>query len=141
MLRVDVKICEVCKKEYRVKHSVAYRRKHCSKKCKAIFDSQRMKGNVLNNGSRKGERNNLWRGNDVGYGGVHKWVRKYYGVPKKCELCGTSTVPVGYKEKYFFQWSSKTGKYNRLRETWWTLCVKCHEKYDREILNKYKKIK
>lgn len=68
---------------------------------------------------------NTWKGDDVGYDGLHDWVEKHLGKPKKCEFCGTT-------ESRIFQWSNKSGKYKRELSDWQRLCVKCHVNYDYE---------
>ncbi len=69
----------------------------------------------------KGELSYHWKGNEVGYGGLHDWVRKQLGRPKKCERCGTIEA-----KKY--EWCNISGKYRRDLSDWERLCVSCHRK-------------
>lgn len=69
----------------------------------------------------KGENHQSWKGNTVGYGGVHQWMRKEYGIPTKCDECGTT-------EAKRYEWANISGKYNRDREDFRGLCVSCHRK-------------
>ena len=46
-----------------------------------------------------------WRGDDVGYSGIHRWIRRAKGVPEKCELCG--------EEEEEIEWSNKDHQYQR----------------------------
>jgi len=67
----------------------------------------------------RGENHPNWKGDNIGYGGVHDWIRKKYGTPSKCEECGTT-------ESKRFEWANITGNYNRDIKNWKRLCVKCH---------------
>lgn len=67
-----------------------------------------------------------WVGDNVGYGALHDWVRKYKGTPSLCEHCGTS-----HAKK--FEWANKSHEYLRDLDDWIRLCTKCHRKYDRSL--------
>jgi len=54
---------------------------------------------------------------------LHKWLRRHWGNPKKCKVCGDTKN---------IQWANKTGKYLRKRSDWLQLCKKCHPRYDYE---------
>ncbi len=75
----------------------------------------------------KGELNPNWKGNKVGYSGLHKWVVQQLGVPEICELCGK----IGLKN-HKIHWANKSHKYLRKLDDWIRLCVSCHRKYDYE---------
>jgi len=64
-----------------------------------------------------------WKGDGVGYYGVHDWLTKHYGQPKECEICGLNDP----KRKY--HWANLTN-YLRRRENWKRMCVSCHRLYD-----------
>jgi hypothetical protein len=64
-----------------------------------------------------------WKGDDVGYHALHRWVGKKLGRPSKCEHCGTETARK-------FEWANKSGKYLRSLDDWIRLCTRCHRKYD-----------
>lgn len=66
-----------------------------------------------------------WKGDDVGYDGLHKWVSKHRGNPKKCEHCGIDD------KKRWYHWANKSHEYKRDLEDWMRLCVPCHMKYDK----------
>jgi len=78
---------------------------------------KKMRDNQLN------ERNSNWKGDDVKYQGLHKWIRLNYGMPSKCEKCGTT-------EKRMYHWANISGEYKRDRSDWIRLCVPCHKKFD-----------
>lgn len=71
------------------------------------------------------KRGHGWKGDRVGYWGIHSWVEKEMGKPRKCDKCKTEKA-----KKY--DWSNKSGKYKRDLSDWQRLCVKCHFHYDRE---------
>ena len=82
------------------------------------------------------EKNPNWKGNRVGYIGLHTWVKRHKGEAIKCEFCG--------KEKTTsksIQWANKSHKYLRNLDDFISLCVSCHRKYDFKFLrfgnNKY----
>lgn len=113
-----VKTCEnkFCR-EYFTKakndtHEHFLTQKYCSISCAKV-------------GKRTGEENNKWLGDEVGYSGVHLWIRRAYGRPQFCEHCRTSA-------RRMYHWANRTGKYLRDREDWLRLCVPCHRKYDNE---------
>lgn len=72
-----------------------------------------------------------WRGNRVGYWGIHSWIEKQLGTPRRCEKCGTTSA-----KKY--DWSNKSGNYKRNISDWQRLCVTCHFYYDRKKFGKRK---
>ena len=72
-----------------------------------------------------GDKGYRWKGDKVGYRGLHHWMKKEFGKAFKCEFCGkTRTTPKS------IQWANKTGKYLRDRNDWLELCASCHKKYD-----------
>lgn len=69
-----------------------------------------------------GEKNGNWKGDFVGYHGLHRWVRNTKGKLNKCEQCGRTDGK--------FQWANKSGQYKRDVNDWIRLCVRCHDIYD-----------
>lgn len=74
--------------------------------------------------AQRGEKNHSWKGDNVGYGGVHAWVKSILGKPNKCEHCGNTNA-----KKY--EWANKSGKCKRDLNDWMRLCTKCHHKLDK----------
>lgn len=70
-----------------------------------------------------GEKGGSWKGNNVGYSGLHKWVERELGKPKQCESCKTIKA-----KKY--EWANKSHSYLRDKADWIRLCVACHHYYD-----------
>ena len=75
-----------------------------------------------------GIKNKVWRGDDVGYGALHDWVREKLGKPEFCEFCG--------KNGKRLHWANKDHKYKRNLFDWRRLCAKCHKKYDKKFIEK-----
>lgn len=71
-----------------------------------------------------GERNGSWKGEKVGYHGIHRWVYRWLGKPKVCTACGK----VG--EGRQMHWANVSGNYQRDLNDWRRLCAKCHKNYD-----------
>ena len=73
-------------------------------------------------GWNEGSKNPTWKGDKVGYHGLHDWVYRHKGKPKICKHCG------GFKN---VEWANKSLEYKRDLKDWDSLCRKCHFKYDR----------
>ena len=71
------------------------------------------------------DKSSHWKGEKVGYSGLHMYVRKHFGTPSFCELCGT-------KAKRKYHWARKTRAYSRKRKDWMRVCVPCHKRHDLE---------
>lgn len=69
----------------------------------------------------RGENHPSWKGDAVGYGGVHDWLRKEYGQPSFCEECGTTSAKR-------FEWANISLQYHRDRADYRRLCASCHRK-------------
>lgn len=69
------------------------------------------------------EKSWAWKGDKVGKIGLHFWVERQLGKPKKCIHCGTTKAKK-------FEWANKSQKYKRDVSDWLRLCTKCHSKYD-----------
>lgn len=67
----------------------------------------------------KGEKAYQWKGDNVGYPNLHKWVRKTFGKANHCERCQTLTA-----KRYV--WANKTGQYKRDISDWIQLCNSCN---------------
>ncbi len=129
-------LCTKCKKAVYKRGSViaAHKTFFCSARCQQSHKPsiERLKklriGLVSPNKGKKldyltNERHHGWKGDKVGYMGLHKWIGRHFGKPKKCEHCGT----IAAKK---FEWANRTGNYQRGREDWLRLCTRCHRRYD-----------
>lgn len=77
-----------------------------------------------------GENQWNWKGDDIGYQGLHNWVVGQLGKPMSCEFCGLNKIPDG--RKIYFHWANKSGEYKRDINDWLRLCAKCHKNYDNQ---------
>lgn len=72
----------------------------------------------------KNEKNPMWKGDNVGFKCLHKWVYRHKGRPGNCLFCGESN-----KKRV---WANKSREYKRDLEDWIPLCYSCHYKYDEQ---------
>lgn len=84
----------------------------------------KLKNRQAHIGKRTGEKNNKWKGDNVGYYALHAWVRAKYGKPNQCE---NKNCP---KKSTTYQWSNVSGRYLRDKKDWQQLCASCHKVYD-----------
>ena len=73
-------------------------------------------------GENIGKENNKWKGDDVGYYGLHTWVQRTLGKAEKCSICGET--------KKRIDWANRSRQYMRDIDDWLQLCSTCHGKYD-----------
>ena len=71
-----------------------------------------------------------WKGEDVGYGGVHQWVRKHKPKPMLCEECHKNEP---------FDLANISGEYKRDVNDYRWLCRRCHLKSDGRLYNRDEK--
>lgn len=69
----------------------------------------------------KGKNNGSWRGDDVGYRQLHKWVGSRLPKQKLCQMCH-KVQP--------YDLANITGVYDRDFKNWAYLCRSCHGIYD-----------
>ncbi len=134
------KICLTCQIEFSVWPSVveAGKGKYCSKACgfkgqlgkptwnKGLlgFRAGKKRPGVI----PKGEKNGCWKGESVGYSGLHQWIRKILGSADHCDECGLNQLPEG--KRRYFDWANISHEYKRSLEDWKQLCKKCHKAFD-----------
>lgn len=105
-----VRTCKQCGREYSAKPSE--RLLFCVQEC--YWEWQKH--------NTSGESNNAYKGDNVSYAGIHKYVGRVFDKPSSCERCSD----VGVK----MEWSNNDNKYRRVRDDWEYLCVPCHRKKD-----------
>jgi len=71
--------------------------------------------------AKLGDKNPLWKGENVGYGGIHEWVRSRMFKPKWCQRCNARPA---------FDLANRSGLYARDLNDWWWLCRRCHMELD-----------
>lgn len=94
----------------------------------SMIGNQNAKGNKPNitaftSETTKGKNNTNWKGDGVGYGALHSWIKRNFGRPDKCEECGSDNV-----KSYYGHWHNLNKKYNRDRMDWMFICAKCHRR-------------
>lgn len=67
-------------------------------------------------------KNQKWKGDDVGYSSLHEWVKRRIEKPNSCAFCGVSGKRI--------ELANKSYQYRRDIDDWLWLCKKCHVKYD-----------
>jgi hypothetical protein len=105
--KIISKVCGICNQTFLTYPSHVLRRKYCSHICGA-----------------KATRNG-WKGDGVGYVGLHTWVKKQLGQPRECKFCNKVEF-----NNYKIHWANISGKYKRDLEDWIRLCASCHKIYD-----------
>lgn len=117
------------------KHGLGYRHTNegrdrmREKRIAFLRDNPDYKGKLrewAKNWERKGEKNPLWKGDNVGYGGFHRWVREHKPKPDTCEFCG---------EKKRLDLAKMSENYTRNSEDYKYLCRRCHFILDGNIKN------
>ena len=71
---------------------------------------------------RKGEKNPIWKGDDVGNNALHAWVKRNLPKPNICQTDGCMKAP--------YDLSNITGIYDRNFENWKYYCRSHHMKFD-----------
>lgn len=80
-----------------------------------------------------GEKSPNWKGENVSYRELHKWIVKQLGKPIKCEHCGA------IRDKKRFHWANIDHKYRRNIDDYISLCGSCHKKYDIKLKKSFRK--
>lgn len=117
---IHPRICEVCNKGFMTTASEIKRggAKTCSRKCWRKY---------LNKTIKKGKESPNWKGDRVGNGALHDWVKRELGKPKFCEECKKAD-----KKKY--EWANISGEYKREVSDWKRLCTSCHKIFDNQVV-------
>ena len=84
---------------------------------------EKMRANMT---GQVGEKCRNWVDDKVGYFGIHDWLAKWYG---KADMCENKWC---LGEHDLFHWAKLEDKqYERRRENFIKLCVRCHNRYDK----------
>ena len=87
------------------------------RKRKAMLDETKRKIGLASSG----EHSSSWKGDEVGYFGLHARIKKILKKPLKCNFCGR-IKPLDL--------ANKSHEYKFELDDWVWLCRKCHVKYD-----------
>lgn len=101
-----------CKKCGKVKYHKYAKRIFCSRSCKSSYENT-------------GKRHPQWKGKEVGYNTIHRWVQRYFGHPRQCTECNIDGK-LNASGKWSIDWSNISGKYKRVKNDWRGLCRRCH---------------
>ncbi len=69
-----------------------------------------------------GANHSSWKGEAVGYRGLHYWIRRKNGHPIVCVQCGVRGRGI--------QWANTDGLYRRDPADYVGMCPSCHKKHD-----------
>lgn len=118
--------CVHCDREFKAKKEFKRRKqKYCSLECYRKEWVLSIRPKIKVHEGLSGSLNPSWKGDKVGYYGIHAWLYRERGKPRKCEHCGSEK-----KKKY--EWCNVDHKYKRDMKDWMRLCTSCHRKYDYE---------
>ena len=67
------------------------------------------------------DKNNNWKGDQVGNDALHDWVKRRLGKANQCTACGVTG-----KSRY--HWHNISMEYKRVLSDWKELCCSCHRK-------------
>ncbi len=117
--------CLYCNKKFNRWESriCKYENNFCSKKCRDNWQ----KGKYFSKGVfKRGEEHLNWKGNEVKYSGLHKWVREHKQKPERCKKCKMVNSKLDL--------ANISGEYKRDIKDYEYLCRGCHIEKDK--LNK-----
>lgn len=126
--RADTRQCLVCSENFRaIKDFKERKQKFCSSDCYAVYWKNNIRPTLDTSQSGvRGKQNHMWKGDEVGYSAIHKWVARQLGKPSKCENCGDTS-----KRKY--EWANLSRQYKRDLKDWKRMCTPCHRAYDNSM--------
>jgi len=120
MSRVIIK-CHNCKKEYSVINFYKSKRKYCCLKC--YYEQEKI--------NKLGNKNPMWKGDTVGCGKLHEWIKRHKPKKELCECCNTNKS---------YDLANISGEYKRDINDFEWLCRSCHMRKDGRMkqLKQYK---
>lgn len=139
---------EIIKQPTRSLKNWINRTKYCSVECRRKALAKLMIGNKHSLGvkqspetlkkrsdAQRGEKGSNWKGDNVGYIGIHNWLKKNFGKPDRCDNKDCVYPRMGAKKMLlkpcWYEWALIRGKkMERKRENFVRLCVACHRRYD-----------
>src|SRR5258708_6165746 len=80
----------ICGKEFRaIKDFKNRKQKYCSRKCYEINWVKNIRPRLNPPGGKIGTKNYAWKGENVGYDGIHRWIARWMGKASECWHCDT----------------------------------------------------
>ena len=145
----EIKKCRTCEKEFKTWPSKIKlgKGRFCSRDCKNKGQTYWYSpicggcGKVVSgyqikwcqSCKQKGKRNHMYgkmgkkhhgHKENAGYHARHKWIYRYQGKPKKCDVCGSNEN---------IDWANISYNYLRKTTDWREMCRKCHLRHDRQF--------
>ena len=117
-------------RRWMIKHNIPI--KPTSEWNKGRITSEDIKKKISNSlkGKNLGEKNGLWKGDNVGIIALHDWVKRYKPKTKICEICKINNP---------YDLANISGEYKRDINDFQWLCRKCHMISDNRMNNRDKK--
>lgn len=109
---MGIGVCLGCSKTFTIPKAFP-EQKYCSRKC--AWGSAHRNKKISN--AKQGDKNNMWKGDSVGYAALHTWVAIHFPKPNHCSLCGA--------EKRL-DLANISNEYKRDLSDWEWLCRLCH---------------
>jgi hypothetical protein len=134
MIKLNCKKCGKIFMTYpcRLKGNYGHKAKYCSKHCANQYnqngkETRFKKGHIpsTNRIMPSGNDHPLWKGDGVGYRGLHYWLRRIKGQPLKCLHCGYV-----HQKTRDMDWANIDHQYLRNSNDYIPLCKSCHKIYD-----------
>lgn len=91
---------------------------------KGVYERTELTKTNLKAAQPKGEDSVHWKGNGIGYGGIHSWIGRKHGKANSCSLQDETC-------KGGFEWANISGAYNRNIDDFAQLCHSHHVRFDR----------
>ena len=110
----------------KLKMSAAQKGKTSPMKGKTHSNKTKLLWSINRKGKNTGIQNFNWKGDKVGYWGLHQWISRTFGKASGygCMICA------GTKGSDKIEWANISGEYKREADDWTTLCKSCHTSLD-----------
>lgn len=125
-----LKSCSICGKNYFKPLFSSHKRWAASRFCSLTCAGKH------HGITHQGKNNHLWKETGLEKPGMHERIKKNYGIPDHCDICGKKanknlkTVCGKKFKRNPFEWSNRTNIYTADAQNWWMLCASCHRKHD-----------
>lgn len=135
--------CLICKKVFHVCGSKIKEGKglYCSIRCSRVGIKGRRNSpkTEFKKGQFCGEKHFFWKGENVGYHALHRWVQSKLGKASKCSNPNCVYPRKNKRGELMlkpkgFQWANIDHKYKRDLNDYVSLCGSCHKLYDMGLI-------
>jgi len=126
--------CKNCKTIYLRYRANNRPQRFCSRNC-YLGSSENSETQRRRTIGMKAEKNLAWKGDDVTYKGLHRWIEIQLGQAKNY-ICYHCDGRSGSKK---MNWSNTDHKYTRDLSKWLPVCKICHSIYDQKHFKTYSK--